>query len=1295
MRQFLRKLVKVLAYSAAGVVILLAVAVGLFRLFLPRLPEYQDELKAWASTAIGMEVEFSGMDARWGLRGPELYFFDAELIRQEDETRLLAAEEVSVGVAALRLLRDRTVVVDRIGISSTALDVRQREDGSWWLQGAPLSALTAMDRGDAAGGDIEITAEDVELQIVRPGDERPTYVGIPRLVVDRNADRIALDSVVRLPGELGRQMTVTATQLTTPEGDAEVWDVMVDARDLELGGWAAFVGEPLGEIRGGKASIELSLRARSAAVEQAAIEFDVTNALLHAAALEPLTTAGRLEYRSDAGGWLLAFDEFSLSSEHGEWPESSLFVQAGVGADGAVDTLDVRADYFNLADLALALPWLDTGLADTLRRFGLEGVLRDASLTVGDVDQPAAGLAVNAEFSGFGFQPHGKLPGIRNLSGSVRAEPSGGLLDLDSTEVEIRLPDYLSIPLPLDDLYGTLIWRHSDTRTTVLSDNVVLRNADFSISSSVELALEPLQSPVVDLVSRFSVTDIASVKRFIPDGLLGPMLYDWFQSALLSGSIPSGRAVLSGPLDAFPFDNDEGRMRIEANVRDTEFKYLPRWPAAEMLDVDVVLDRTHLYTRRNQSQSVGNSIVNARVDIRDLRQPVLTIDGSATGTLDTLRRFAAESPLAGLFAGQLDRIGVSGDASLVLDLDVPLLRARDFEVSARIRTADGTVSVPGLDPPVTEVAGSVTIERRTISSESLTGMFLGEPVRFELQPAPDELDGYSIVLNANGRVDDTGLVDGLGLPARGLLSGETEYVVSVLFPDANAETPVPLAVEAASDLVGIGVALPEPFAKAPDEPLTFAGELRFAPGGERIDAQGGLDDDLRWRLAFLRSGESWDLDRGVLSLGPESPAPADTRGLHIRGHASDVVLEEWLALGRRADIGTSAGAGGNADVVERIRSVDVAVTNLRLLGQHLVDHRVRLDRSARDWLVQFDGPDVKGSVFVPYELSGERPLVLDMERLVLPGDATAVPGSGGGTDPRELPAITLRTAEFGLGDRFFGAVEAEFARVPAGLESTKIIAEDETFEIVANASWLADDADPLGSRTRVSATLRSTDVATTLGRLGYSPGLVSDDMNVLLDVGWSGGPGGDFLPTLDGEVQLRLGTGQLDEVEPGAGRVFGLMSVVALPRRLSLDFSDVFGDGFGFDSIEGTFRLDDGQTYTCNLSLEAPAADIAIVGRAGLVDSDYEQTALIGANVGNALPVVVAAAAGPQAAVAALIFSQIFKKPLQGLSQVYYSIDGSWSEPVLAPADAERFAVSSELAGCLNSSPAETESARR
>ncbi len=106
MKNLLHRLFKFAAYTAAGIVILLAVAVGLFRLFLPRLPEYQEDIKRWASAAIGMEVEFSGMNARWGLSGPEVEFYNAELISIENEVRIVAADAVSVGVGLVRLLVD-------------------------------------------------------------------------------------------------------------------------------------------------------------------------------------------------------------------------------------------------------------------------------------------------------------------------------------------------------------------------------------------------------------------------------------------------------------------------------------------------------------------------------------------------------------------------------------------------------------------------------------------------------------------------------------------------------------------------------------------------------------------------------------------------------------------------------------------------------------------------------------------------------------------------------------------------------------------------------------------------------------------------------------------------------------------------------------------------------------------------------------------------------------------------------------------------------------------------------------
>ena len=1285
MQKFFHRLTKFLAYTAAGIVILLAVAVGLFRLFLPRVPEYQDELKAWASEAIGLQVEFSGMDARWGLSGPELNFYDAELIRPMNNTRLLAAAEVSIGVGVLRLLRDRTVVVDRILIRDTTFEVRERADGRWWIQGTTLDQLAAMNKGaETPGGEVEVVGEDVVIQLIRLGDQQPSLIDVSQVTVARDDMRIAIDADVRLPETMGRQMTVAATQVFGSNPENPAWDVSITARELAMDGWTALVADKVVPLASGVGDVDLSVRLTNDGIRQASAEFDFANIAADVPDAPLYDLGGRLEYRHDNRGWLLALSEFALQGPNGSWPETALRFELGNGADGELDMLDIRADYLDVRDVALALPWLPEAQRAWIERHDPDGIFRDLALSVAGLNSEEPDYAVSGDFSGMGLAATEQFPGVRNLSGRLRADRAGGLADIDAVDVTVDMPRLLSRQVSLDDVYGTLIWRQSDERITVLSDSIVLRNADISTNSNVELILSRDEGPLIDLSSTFSVTEIAGVKKLIPDRLLKPKLYDWFQAALVRGQIQTGRARLTGPLRAFPFDNDEGSFLIEANVRDTQFKYLPNWPAVQLADVDIVLDGAHLYTRRNRSVSLGNTVVNAEVDVRDLREPVLTIDATAAGTLDTMRQFGNSSPLAKLFAGQLDVVEVSGDATLKLDLEVPIKRAREFDVTAKIEATGGSALVPGLRSPVTNLNGAVTIGRATVSSEDLIGQFAGRAVELTLAPAPEELDGYSMILNAQGRITAEGIVDGFGLPTGNFIAGETEYTVSVMFPKANPDGEGALLnIEANSDLIGLAIDLPEPFRKVEDRPLALAGQMTIGRGAERIDTSGGIDDDLRWKLEFVRdSTRVWDLDRGMLSLGDVSPPQAETRGLHIRGNATEIVFGDWLALGSRGEAANSS--TGRPGILDRLRSVDVNVEKLQIFGQMLVDHRVRLDRSARDWLVQFEGSEIDGSVFVPYDLGGDRPVVMDMERLVLPGDPTATGEPAETPDPRELPALSIRAREFGIGNRYFGALEAEFVRVPAGLQSNTLLTTDASFSIDANGAWLHAPEEPAGSRTSLNATLTSTDVATTMERLGYSPGLAGDDMNATLDLRWSGGPGTDFLETLDGDVELRMGAGQLDEVEPGAGRVLGLMSIVALPRRLSLDFSDVFEKGFGFDKIEGTFRLEDGEAYTCNLSLEAPAADIAIIGRASLVNRDYEQTALIGANVGNVLPVAAAAAVGPQAAVAVLIFSQIFKKPLQGMGQIYYSIGGPWDIPEIDSANAEAFAATGRMAGCVS-----------
>lgn len=1276
MKSFLQRLLKYLAYLAAGVVILLAVAVGLFRLFLPRLPEYQDEIKAWASAAIGMQVNFSGMDARWGLSGPQLEFYDAELTGGAPLSRVIAAEQVSIGIAITRLVADRALVVNRVVIRNTDLEVRQLPNGEWWIQGIALKDLPIEQPGAGGDmGDIEVIAEEVALNLILPGDDQSKAFEISRLSVRSEEQRLTLDGLVALPDSLGSQLRIGATQLLDGSRNGGGWDINLDARELNLEGVAALDQSRGWPVSSGSGDIDASLAWVGGRIQSAAAEFSLDQVSF--GAREQFSMVGRLEYHRDPDGWLAVADDFQISTASGSWPESSLKLETSIDRDGSIVMLDARGDYLDLADLRLFAPLLEDEQQDMLNGLAPDGIVRNLVATISDINTDSQRYAISADLEDAGIAVYKDRPGVRGFTGRLRADWSGGRLEIRSRDMVVDLASHLTETVPIDNASGTVIWRRSGDRVTVLSDNIAISNADLDSQSNVQVILDKDEAPVIDLASRWSITDIGSAKRFIPEQLMHRNLYEWFQSALVSGSIPSGTTRLYGPLDKFPFDGGEGRFLLEANVRDTTFKFLPDWPAAEIIEMDVVLDNSRLYTENNRSINRGREVVDAKVEIDDLRKPVLTIDSYSTGTLESLHNYVQSSPVARVFGGHLSRVRVSGDAALNLDLMVPITDWRNFTITARIVANEGSLQVEGFDPPVTGLNGVVTIERDSVSSEALGGTFLGRPVQIQLQDAPDDLPGFQIIARARGSVDAQGLTAGLGLPVAGLVDGETDYDVDLLFPRGGNAQPEPFTVRVNSELVGLKVGLPEPFLKPATEAASISGEIAFIPGGQRIASRGEADGGVSWDVAFARDGDAWDFERGTLALGGAELVAAETRGLHIRGNVASVRLDEWLRLSRGDEQRT-----GTAD---RIRSIDVNVDSLRLLGQHLQDHRVRVDRSARDWLVQFDGELVKGSVFVPYDFGSDRAVVLDMERLVLPGDDAdqADNADREQIDPRTLPPITLKAGEFALGNRYLGAMETQLGRTDQGLVAESFVARDQSFEIVGNARWVADATDPSGYSSHLMATLTSTDVKATMQRLNYAPGIVSDDMTLLFDLSWAGGPRTDVFETLDGDVQVRIGAGQLDEIEPGAGRLFGLMSIVALPRRLSLDFTDVFDKGLGFDKLDGTFRIVDGEAYTCDLSLEGPAVNIAIIGRASLTEREYEQAAVVAANFGNTLPVVGAVVAGPQVAAALLIFSQIFKKPLQEMGQVYYAINGPWDNPVIDGTDAASFASRAELAGCI------------
>jgi uncharacterized protein YhdP len=157
------------------------------------------------------------------------------------------------------------------------------------------------------------------------------------------------------------------------------------------------------------------------------------------------------------------------------------------------------------------------------------------------------------------------------------------------------------------------------------------------------------------------------------------------------------------------------------------------------------------------------------------------------------------------------------------------------------------------------------------------------------------------------------------------------------------------------------------------------------------------------------------------------------------------------------------------------------------------------------------------------------------------------------------------------------------------------------------------------------------------------------------------------LSRLNGEVEFNVVQGNIADASAGTGRLLGLLSIQSLPKRLALDFRDVFDSGFAFDEASGSFTMENGRARTDDVILESSSARISVTGSTDLVDQQYDQVLTIRPGLGNTLPVIGAIAGGPVGAAAGLALQGLLHEQLGDATQVQYSITGSWEEPVFEP----------------------------
>ena len=1279
MWKFFRKLVRRLYIGVALLVIMLAVAVGTFRLIVTQLPSYRGEIQAWAREELGLTMDFSRLDARWALLGPEITFYDASVsIPGGESDPLFSAGEASIGLSFLALVTERRLVVNRLTVVDTRLTFERGADGTLRLQGAPSQQASSTDLAIEDLPSVEIVVRDsTVIYNDRVQGQSWEFVDV-RLGLVREADRLRLEARADPPAELGSRIDVSAegSVIEPEDGTGREWRLFAELRDFDLSTLTTLFPDQPGMPRSGVGDVSVWLDLLGGRVSRATVQLALENLLLaqHAGFNDADSSYETLdvttEWSRDDGGWQLALSNLNLRRQRRAWP-GDVTVNLSVAKDSnGLDGIVLSSSFLRLEDLTpliAALPehpvtdlWLELAPAGDVLGVQLDWTSGGESWV----------YSASADFRDIGFSTYGVWPGVTGLSGELRAVSRSGRLTLRTRNARVQWPAIFRQQLEIEELTGILIWRQGQDGIRLVSDNLTLNNRDMTTRSNFEATI-PLDgsSPRLELESNLFGFDTAKTSQYLPAGVLPAPVVAWLDRAVVSGYIPRAEVEFVGPVTAFPFRGGEGRFWATFDVEDGVLAFMEDWPAAEDIRGTVEFLNEGL-TARGTGRILGQDRAYINGSVADMRNAVVSLEGVTAASLDGVLDYLKAIPLFARSLGpDLTQLEAnSGDADVELVLNLPLADLAAYELDAQLRIRNGELSVSSSGLAITEIEGVLNLKNDGVTAAGIEATLLDGPVIVGVT-RPDE-PGYRARVEFAGEVAAESVGAVFNLPPNSYLDGQTRWQGNLLLP-ANPvpDSPVPrapLRVSVSSNLLGVALKFPEPFAKLPAEATSLQVDIIFSQP-ERLDIEGNLGAANRFALSLWNRPEGLSLRKGSVRFGGSYPLLLPQDGLDIQGELGEVRLDDWLDLFQ--EVASETG------VATLLTTVDLEVADLSVFGQPLGQATLAVTREPTEWLVDIDSEPVAGRFVMPLDLGSRSQIVATMQRLHLSMNES---GKSGQVDPRDLPGLLVTADDFAVGPRRYGELNADIRAEASGLRVASFNAVNEGFTLEGSGQW-SNGAQ--GITTRLALRLESGNVAIALDELALDPLLEGELAEVSANVYWPGGPSADWRQAISGDVTLRLEQGSVLDLEPGAGRMMGLMSISALPRRLALDFRDVFNRGLVFDEVSGNFVLIDGDAYTDDLKLTGPVADIGVVGRTGLKDQTYQQQAVVTAEPGKILP-TMGFLAGPGIGTALLIFTQIFKEPLKGIGRASYCMSGTWQEPLverLSPEDLSTGELCAEL----------------
>ncbi|MEJ2379666.1 MAG: YhdP family protein [Gammaproteobacteria bacterium] len=1260
----------------ASGVILVGLLVAVTRMLMPLLDDYRNDIQKIASEQLGRPVRIGRVTGGWSGLDPRLSFIDVTIYRPDGKAVWLHVGKIQASVDLLRSIVNRRIETGHIDVEGLNVNIERDRDGAYAVSGFKtgrggfagyggkrlLAWLVARER-------ISILHSDISWKDPRLSRETLHLTKVD-LRMDKVGDQYRLDGAARLANQGTRELSF----ILYLSGDASRPETLRSrfylSGGLELGPWLN--GSILSKTRvtGGELDFKLwgeggdQLEHLAGTVAVHDLQWSHTMPVTHEPSLVSPSTfsldrlSTRLFWHKLGDGWVVNLEGLQVARGGLRWPESNARVVYRRSQPGGRRQLQGRFGFVRLQDLSAflqALAGTDASVRAALSAMRPRGDLRDFVFDLRDPPNPGAVVPqffLRARFQGLGVDRWGRLPAVSGLDGHFVMNQDRGFMMLDSHDTRVDVPALFATPIAVTKLGGQVYWRRRASHWRLGGRNLHASNQDIRGHGRFNMEV-PLGGgmPFLDLQLAYQDGDVSQAYKYLPRRVMKPKVVAWLDRALAGGRLTSGRLLYFGKVTDFPFDAGQGVLEASFGVEDGILDYHPGWPRAEDLAAEVSFHNRSMQAKIAYGKIFDLDVQPSSVVVDDLsKRGAVEVHANVDGPMKDFMRYLRENPLTGAPREHLSAFKTAGKARLNADIHLPIDAVEDGTVTGKVRLEDAAFGLPQWKVKLSGLQGMLGFDASrsgvAFRAKRIAVRFRQRPGHLDISTVTDKGDRYSdLTLHTHSSAALLAGTDAGPLPA--YMSGEADWRVQVRVRHPRDGAGIGVGLQVTSPLRGIRVNLPEWLAKPANEARTLSVSTSISAGGigpVHLDYGKGL----RSVLVFDRGG---GFKRGTLQFGGK-PAPAPTQpGLVIAGDMDAFSLSRWQRWDGK--YGHNAGQKG---VLPLVSALDVRMQRLELFNRQF--HQVTLNArdQAQGWRATVHSRELAGRVLIPDDLSGSDPLVLDLDRLHL----ALAGGAGKLPSPLDMPPLRVSCKSFQYNELNLGRLKLLARRQAKGLDLENVQVTSPYFDIKATGAWTIQGG---AQRTRLYVKASANDLGEALKRLGYASGINGGSATAQAELDWPGQPAAFQLKDLNGRISLSVARGRLLDIDPGGGRVFGLLSLQALPRRLSLDFSDLFGKGFSFDRIEGNFAISDGDAFTNDLYMTGPAAKIDISGRIGLAARDYDETAVVTPQVTSSLPLVGGLAGGPGVGLGLWVAERMFGKKIDRMSRSYYTITGSWDKP--------------------------------